>query len=82
MELTVISAGPECYAGRHEIATGQLVVGDAVRELAEPACITCTEAQGYRRGLRAWQKACPCCFSAAHPEGLPSIRSVPGEAGR
>ncbi len=25
---------------------------------------------GYREGLRRWKESCPCCFGAAHPEGL------------
>jgi hypothetical protein len=76
MDLPLILATVECRTAGHQIAEGHLLVGDEARELAEPVCITCTEAQGYVRGLKAWRDACPCCFSHAHPQGIPQVRPV------
>lgn len=47
-----------------------------------PGCSRCNDASGetpevcgciedgYEEALRRWEKACTCCFSSAHPEGL------------
>lgn len=65
-----------CRDEGHQIATGQVVVGNELRAVDGTVCLTCTEAQGYLRGLRAWQEACPCCFSQAHPEGVPKVAAA------
>ncbi|MDE1822415.1 MAG: hypothetical protein KGJ23_10745 [Euryarchaeota archaeon] len=36
-------------------------------------CLSCTEHVGRLEGLRLWQSVCPCCFSSAFPEGMPTL---------
>lgn len=43
--------------------------GDSVGEV----CLSCTEHAGRLEGLRLWHSVCPCCFSTAFPDGLPTL---------
>lgn len=66
---TVLVATENCRRLSHRLADGPL---DAESERVV-ICVTCTEAWGHQAGLRAWQENCPCCFSAAHPNGLTDL---------
>jgi hypothetical protein len=66
---TVLVATENCRRLGHRLADSRL------DDVVEPAviCVTCTEAWGHQAGLKAWQENCPCCFSAAHPNGLTDL---------
>lgn len=56
------------HAGHHLADNLQDTFGDGT-----VICVTCTETWGKQKGLREWQENCPCCFSAAHPNGLTDL---------
>jgi hypothetical protein len=66
---TVLVATDNCRRRGHRLADVPL---DASSEKAV-ICVTCTEAWGHQAGLKAWQENCPCCVSAAHPNGLSDL---------
>ncbi len=66
---TVLVATENCRRLGHRLAEGP-AIGSAARPII---CVTCTEEWGRLAGLRAWQENCPCCFSAAHPNGLTDL---------
>lgn len=66
---TVLVATENCRRLGHRLAQGPLD-GDTEKAVI---CVTCTEAWGNLAGLKAWQENCPCCFSAAHPNGLSDL---------
>lgn len=65
-----------CRAQGHTLARTNLP--QSVGAPAAPAeiCLSCTEVSGRLEGLRLWQSVCPCCFSSAFPQGLPTITSM------
>lgn len=67
--VTVLVATENCHRLGHRLADGPL--GDETETVI--ICLTCTETWGQLAGLRAWQENCPCCFSAAHPNGLTDL---------
>ncbi len=66
---SVLVATENCRRLGHRVVDGPL---NGTTEKAI-ICVTCTEAWGHLAGLRAWQENCPCCFSAAHPNGLSDL---------
>ena len=66
---TLLVATDQCRRAGHRLAAAPagLGVDDA------SVCVTCTEEWGHLKGLRDWQENCPCCFSAAHPNGLTDL---------
>ena len=66
---TVLVATENCRRLGHRLADGPL--GNETERAV--ICVTCPEAWGHQAGLRAWQENCPCCFSAAHPNGLTDL---------
>lgn len=66
---SVLVATDNCRRLGHRLADSPL---DGTTEKAV-ICVTCTEAWGHLAGLKAWQENCPCCFSAAHPNGLSDL---------
>ncbi len=66
---TVLVATDNCRRLSHRFAESS-AIGDAARPVI---CVTCTEEWGRQAGLKAWQENCPCCFSAAHPNGLTDL---------
>ncbi len=66
---SLLAATEQCRRAGHQLAEAPRDLGlDDAR-----ICVTCTEAWGHMRGLRDWQENCPCCFSAAHPNGLTDL---------
>lgn len=65
----VLVASDACRRGRHRLADEEQREGSETYTI----CITCTEAWGNLNGLRTWEENCPCCFSAAYPNGLPDL---------
>ena len=66
---TLLVASELCRRAGHHLTEAPRGLGadDAI------VCVTCTEEWGHRKGLRDWQENCPCCFSAAHPNGLTDL---------
>ena len=66
---TLLVASELCRRAGHHLADAPRGLGaDGVE-----VCVTCTEEWGHLKGLRDWQENCPCCFSAAHPNGLTDL---------
>lgn len=66
----------ECRRLRHTSARSTLPRSNSDRTSGEEICLTCTEVSGRLEGLRLWQSVCPCCFSSAFPEGLPTVEQL------
>lgn len=66
---TLLVATERCRQSGHHLTEAPRGLGadDAA------VCVTCTEEWGHLKGLRDWQENCPCCFSAAHPNGLTDL---------
>ena len=66
---SILVATDVCRRAGHRLAeTPQGIHNDG-----SVICVTCTEMWGKQKGLREWQENCPCCFSAAHPNGLTDL---------
>ena len=65
-----------CRAQGHAVARSNLERSGADATVVPEVCLTCTEVAGRLEGLRLWQSVCPCCFSTAFPEGLPSLGAL------
>lgn len=65
-----------CRAQGHAVLRSNLERSGADATVVREVCLTCTEVAGRLEGLRLWQSVCPCCFSSAFPEGLPSLGSL------
>ncbi len=61
-----------CRSQGHAIARTTLPRSGSDPTPAEEICLNCTEIEGRLEGLRLWQSVCPCCFSSAFPDGLPT----------
>ncbi len=69
-----------CRAEGHAVARTTLPRSNADSTVEPEICLTCTEISGRLEGLRLWQSVCPCCFSSAFPEGLPSAEALHARA--
>ena len=70
-----------CRKGGHLLARTTLQRSSQDRTVEREICVTCSEASGRLEGLRLWHSVCPCCFSSAFPDGLPTLESSPAQAG-
>lgn len=66
----------ECRASGHATAHADLPRSKGDPTTGSEICVTCTEQSGRLEGLRLWQSVCPCCFSTAFPNGLPTIEQA------
>ncbi len=78
-ELRIEPVRGTCREHNHMIIRAVLAVTSGTEPVPQEICLTCTEQAGKLEGLRLWQKACSCCFSASFPDGLPPLDSGPEE---
>ncbi len=78
-ELGIEPVRGTCREHDHMIIRAVLAVTPGTQSLPQEICLTCTEQAGKLEGLRLWQKACSCCFSASFPDGLPPLDPGPEE---
>lgn len=62
-----------CRAAGHTAVRAVLPERSGEEAKSQEVCLDCTSAEGRLEGLRLWQSVCPCCFSTAFPDGLPSL---------
>jgi hypothetical protein len=74
--LGLCEATDACRAQGHSLARTTLPRSLSDSQVASEICLVCTEVEGRLEGLRLWKSVCPCCFSSAFPEGLPSIETL------
>lgn len=65
-----------CRAQGHAVLRSTLARSVDDPTVVAEVCLTCTEVAGRLEGLRLWQSVCPCCFSSAFPQGLPSLGTL------
>ena len=78
-ELGIEPVRGTCREHSHVIIRAVLAVTPGAEPLPQEICLTCTEQAGKLEGLRLWQKACSCCFSASFPDDLPPLDPGPEE---
>jgi 3-phenylpropionate/trans-cinnamate dioxygenase ferredoxin subunit len=71
--LGLCLAESECAEQGHVLARAELPQSASNPTSGHRICVTCTERAGRLDGLRLWHSVCPCCFSSAFPEGVPSL---------
>ena len=65
-----------CRAQGHTLARTTLARSTSDPSTPEEICLHCTESSGRLEGLRLWHSVCPCCFSSAFPQGLPTRQAL------
>ena len=75
--LGLCEATATCRRLGHTLTRSTLPRSPTDPSLGEEICLSCTGVAGRLEGLRLWQSVCPCCFSSAFPEGLPTLESMP-----
>lgn len=81
-ELGIEPFRPSCHTHRHIPAKAVLAAVPGGPVEPQEFCATCTERSGKLEGLRLWQHACSCCFSASFPHGLPLLDPEVPETGK
>lgn len=76
MALGLVEPTDSCRAQGHAFAKTTLPRSGSDSSRASEVCLTCTESEGRLEGLRLWQSVCPCCFSSAFPQGLPTLEAL------
>jgi hypothetical protein len=76
--LGLCLAKDTCRENGHIIGHSNLPRSAGEPPSSTDICMTCTEESGRLEGLRLWHSVCPCCFSSAFPEGLPTLEGTHG----
>lgn len=79
-DLGICAVTDVCRTQGHTLARTTLPRSSSDPTVEKEFCITCTETSGRLEGLRLWHSVCPCCFSSAFPDGLPTLESAHAKA--